>query len=297
MLLLVSLTEIIQKTLSLLHLYIHNMNTIFFRNAITQMGSTRRTLTSLRVRPTIFANKPFFVSGFSPLAAVSAVFPAPRPFSSKMTATDALVDLLNREHVEEIENNSTAIPEALKDLHHLLTEDKGWKIVTSDDTAMTKLYKTIDAVKVQVCFHCQDATERMAEHDEDDVGGDNDAQDDEQREEEPASVRCTVSVTKAGKTMFMVCIAEDAMIRIQSTAMAGADQDIDVLHSSGVNSNLYQGPEFAELAEDLQDAFHAYIEDSLGINADVAAYVIMQFDYKEQCQYVNFLQGTKTFLG
>jgi complement component 1 Q subcomponent-binding protein, mitochondrial len=215
-----------------------------------------------------------------------------RRFSSETNAADVLSDLLNREHTEEQENNSTGMPDALKDLHDQLTQSDGWKVVTDDNSAMTKLFKTVDAVKVQVSFHCQDATERLAEEEEhDDQGEDN-----QEQQEENAAVRFTVSATKAGKTLFMVCIAQDSMVRIQNTAMAGTVQDVDVLHASGVNSSLYQGPEFTELAEDLQDAFHAYLEDHLGVNADVATYIIMQFDYKEQCQYVKFLEETKGLL-
>jgi complement component 1 Q subcomponent-binding protein len=214
---------------------------------------------------------------------------------SNKASVDALVDMLEREHAEEMENNSTETPEALKDLHHTLTEEKGWKIVTDDATAMTKLLKTVDGTKVQVSFHCQDATERMSEQEED-AEDPNNPDADHEEEEEPASVRCTVTITKGGKTLMVVCIAQDSMIRIQNTAMAGTVTDIDALHASGVDPNLYQGPEFTELAEDLQDAFHSYMEDYLGINNDVAAYIAMQFDYKEQCQYVKFLAETKSLL-
>ena len=285
------------------------INSTLLRSAtILRTGIARRSLSSVISRPTSWAAvKAQSTHDFRPSSFVvslgsngntsllSSMEPQRRWMSGK-AAADALVDMLNREHTEEIENNSTETPEALKDLHHMLTEERGWKIVTDDDTAMTKLYKTVDAVKVQLCFHCQDATERMAEHEEDMEDPDNadDAQADD--EEEPASVRCTISATKGGKTLFIVCIAQDSTIRIQSTAMAGAVTDIDALHASGVNPNLYQGPEFTELAEDLQDAFHAYVEDYLGVNTDVAAYVAMQFDYKEQCQYVKFLDETKNLL-
>ncbi len=259
------------------------------RSTILRTGFARRCLSSLCIRPTTFA----VVEGiskhdFHPSLVVGGTFsfkPRPRFLSDKASA-DALVDMLSREHAEEIENSSTGVPEVLKDLNHLLTTEKGWNIVSDNDSAMTKLYKTVDAVKVQVGFHCQDATERMTEEEED-------ADEPNEDEEEGASVRCTVSITKGGKTLFLVCIAQDAMIRIQSAAMAGAVTDLDALHASGVDPSLYQGPEFSELAEDLQDAFHGYVEEYLGINNDVASYVAMQFDYKEQCQYVKFLEESK----
>lgn len=288
-----------------------NSTLLQVRSKILRKGFACRNLSTVGSRPTTWAvvkaqfphdiRPSSFAVGFgngsNSITSLSSIEPQRRWMSdvSGKAAADALVDMLNREHTEEIENNSTESPEALKDLHHMLTEEKGWKIVTDDDSAMTKLYKTVDAVKVQLCFHCQDATERMAEHEED-MGDPDNADDAQAEDEEPASVRCTISATKGGKTLFIVCIAQDSTIRIQSTAMAGAVTDIDALHASGVNPNLYQGPEFTELAEDLQDAFHAYVEDYLGVNTDVAAYVAMQFDYKEQCQYVKFLNETKNLL-
>ena len=277
------------------------MNSILLRSTLLRSNFARRGLSTVCVRPSTFGaveslTKQDFRTLLSVVDVARPLEPQRRFLSSGKASADALIDILNREHAEEIENKSTDTPEALKDLHHLLTEEKGWKIVTADDTAMTKLYKTVDGIKVQLCFHCQDATERMAEHEEEDVEDPDNADDAQEDEEEPASVRCTVSATKGGKTLFVVCIAQDSMIRIQSTAMAGAVTDIDALHSSGVDSNLYQGPEFTELAEDLQDAFHGYIEEYLGVNNDVAAFVAMQFDYKEQCQYVKFLEETKNLL-
>lgn len=223
---------------------------------------------------------------------------------SKTTAADALMDLIQREYDEEKENNSTAMPEALKDMVHIITNEEGWKIVNDDDTAMTKLYKTIEPnnVKVQICFHCQDETERMSDEDYEDPdatpeGGDN--EDENEEEERAASVRFTATVTKQGKTLFMVCIAEDSMIRIQNVVMAGSNiiEDMDAIHASGIPTHLYQGPEFTELAEDVQDAFSTYVDQYLGINSNIATYISMQFDYKEQCQYVKFLSDTKSILG
>jgi complement component 1 Q subcomponent-binding protein, mitochondrial len=272
------------------------MNFIILRNAAIRHGIARRSLStaSLYIKSTTCQTTSCYADTVHQATSTSPY--GSRRFLSSMTASDALIDLLNREHTEEVENNSTAMPENIKDLHHLLTEEKGWKISTDDDTAMTKLYKTVDAVKVQVCFHCQDATERMADEVDENIGEDDIQHQDDEQQEEAASVRFTVSSTKAGKTLFLVCIAEDSMVRIQNISMAGTVQDIDGLHATGVNPSLYQGPEFTELAEDLQDAFHAYLEDYLGINSDVAAYIIMQFDYKEQCQYVKFLEETKSLL-
>ena len=42
-------------------------------------------------------------------------------------------------------------------------------------------------------------------------------------------------------------------------------------------------------AEDLQQAFHQYLAQDIGVNEDVAAFVSMHADHREQANYVTFL--------
>ena len=51
-----------------------------------------------------------------------------------------------------------------------------------------------------------------------------------------------------------------------------------------------QGPDFTELAEDLQESFRNYIAVECGIDADVAAYIAMYTDYREQEEYVSWMK-------
>ena len=191
-------------------------------------------------------------------------------------SSDALLDMLKREHAEEKENNTLVMPDELKKLKKQIEKD--WKLV--DDGAMTKLHKTVGALKVQISFHCQDAVE--------DYEGDED-------EEPNAGVRYTISATKAGKSMVWNCVTRDASSTIQGVGLTNEDVDL-VQKTSGISENLYQGPDFTELAEDLQDAFHEYLEEELGIDSDFSAFVTMYTDYKEQSQYVNFLLDAQSIV-
>jgi complement component 1 Q subcomponent-binding protein, mitochondrial len=196
-----------------------------------------------------------------------------RFFSS---SSDTLLDILSREHAEEQANQTTGMPEALKELTDKLSAT--WKIV--DAGAVTKLHKTVGAFKVQISFHCQDETEPEVP-----VGN-------EEEDEEPGiSVRFTVTATKAGKSLVLICVSEDSVAYIKNALMA--DSDVDAIHNTGVDTTGYQGPEFSELAEDLQDAFVGFLEEELGVTDDVAAFIAMQADYQEQCQYVKFLENAK----
>jgi complement component 1 Q subcomponent-binding protein len=203
------------------------------------------------------------------------------------SSTTTLIDLLKREHAEEVENAATMPPE-LYDLKALLEKD--WKIV--DDGAMTRLHKTLESsAKVQVVFHCQDTVEY-----EEDFNFDDEEEEGEQEEEEEESadpIRFTVTITKAGKTLALTCLTtEELNASIQSAAVTSSA----LLPEMTLPPGDFQGPEFMELAEDLQEAFHTFLNDDVGVSENVVVFLSMYCDYKEQTQYVQFLEDTKTLL-
>jgi complement component 1 Q subcomponent-binding protein len=223
-----------------------------------------------------FQARPYPGNQSSPIASL-------RSFSAESAGQD-LSDILAREYAEEIENSSAGMPAELQELKTTLEQD--WKIV--DDGALTKMYRTLGAIKVQVSFHCQDAVQ----------GFDFAAEEGEEAEDEAeaaAPVRFTLTATKAGKTLVLTCLSEDATVRIQSAAITTEDIE-EIQKNAGVGSSQYQGPDFTELAEDLQDAFHGYLEEDVGMNEDVASFVAMYADYKEQTQYVQFLKDATALL-
>jgi len=223
----------------------------------------------------------------SAIARAPSGFSSTRPFSS--SASD-LAEILERELAEEVEGGDDGMPAELATLKQNLQEQQAWKIV--DDGAVTKMYRTLadTGSKVQLTFHCQDTVEVL------DGGGDvvDEGLGDE-IEEEAGPVRFTVTVAKAGRTLVFTCLSEDAAARIQSVATTATADDVDS-KSFGVDGYQYQGPEFSELAEDLQDAFHAFLEDDVSVNEDVASFVSMYSDYREQVEYVKFLEDAKSVL-
>jgi len=221
--------------------------------------------------------------GSSFLAQAPSAFrsaPSARLFSS--AAREDLAKLLSREAAEEVDTGNTAVPHELKELRTQI--EASWKIV--DDEAFTKLIRTLDdgAGKAQVYFHCQDNVENFADYEDEDA----DAM------EPSAAIRMTVTCTRGGKTLVFGCVAEDAMVRIQSVVVTSDESKMDtILKDGGVDGSEYQGPEFDELAEDLQDAFHTYLEETVGINQDIATFAAMQADFQEQLKYVDFLEDAK----
>ena len=56
------------------------------------------------------------------------------------------------------------------------------------------------------------------------------------------------------------------------------------------NKELYGGPDFSNLDEELQTLFAAYLADR-GVNDALAGFIIDYMDYKEQQEYVQWLQS------
>lgn len=195
-----------------------------------------------------------------------------RHLSSSPSQT--LKDILARELDEEVGEGNDQMPEELAELKS--TIEKDWKIV--DDGATTRLHRTVGSGKVVVSFHCQDTVE-----DAEEVMGE------EVEDEEPAvPFRFEILISKAGNTMVIGCISNAGETTIDGISMT--NEDAETIQANGIGRSKYQGPEFPELEEDLQNAFHDYVEVELGVNEDVSAFVSMYADYKEQKEYVNFLK-------
>eukprot|EP00980_Cylindrotheca_fusiformis_P028030 scaffold22577_cov122-Cylindrotheca_fusiformis.AAC.9 len=176
-----------------------------------------------------------------------------------------LLDILSAEHNEEVSSRNTEIPQALSDLKAKL--ETTWRVV--DDAASTQMFSKDK--KVQISFHCQNAVDQMDSE--------------EYEDEEPVSpFHFTITVPKAGKTLTIDCLSDSGLVRVESVRTTVSDVE---------DENMYQGPDFLELDESLQDAFSAYIEEELSIDSDVAAFIAMYSDYKEQIQYVQFLHDVQ----
>lgn len=170
------------------------------------------------------------------------------------------------------------MPDELNDLISTI-QDRDWKIV--EEGSMTRLYATRgNGHKVQILFHCQDAVEEIEEVEE-------------EEEDDAPAFRFTVTVTKAGKTMVFICQSRYAECFVESVNVTTTDvTKLD----NGVPSEEYQGPDYHELASDLQEAFGGFLIDEIGIDEDLSAFIAMYADYKEQKQYMEFLESAKNLL-
>lgn len=194
-----------------------------------------------------------------------------------------LLDILAKEEQEEIDSGNMGMPSELKDLKAIVEQD--WRIV--EDGATTSLFRKEHSHKVHVSFHCQDTVEDFLVDEED-------ADDDE---EEPSSpVRFTATVTKAGKSLVFACFSEYGTCKIEgiSTTSVAAETVHD--NQGTLSKPEYQGPDFIELAEELQDQLLVYLDEDCGVNSDVAAFISMFSDYREEACYLNWLKETQNIV-
>jgi complement component 1 Q subcomponent-binding protein, mitochondrial len=207
-------------------------------------------------------------------------------FSSENSAVQGLVDILAREEQEEIDAGNTELPADLADLQKTLEKD--WRIVVGKDDAMVNLFSKVSASpKIQVSFHCQDTVQEG-------MGGDE--AEEEEGEDEMSPVRFTVTITKAGKTLTFACLSDNGLVNIEGVSTCLSSPESIHATQGALEKTLYQGPDFMELAEDLQDAMAIYLEEECRITSDVAAFVAMYSDYKEQLSYVQFLKTMQSIV-
>jgi complement component 1 Q subcomponent-binding protein len=193
-----------------------------------------------------------------------------RTFSSE--SKTKLMDILAKECDEEVDSGNTEMPQVLSDLKANLEDE--WRVV--DDGANTQMF--LKNKKVQISFHCQDAVEAVENEEE---------VNEEEEEEVVLPVHFTVTVSKAGKSLVLECLSDFGQAKVVGVQTSSSDVE---------DSNLYQGPDFVELDENVQEAFAVYLEEELSVGNDVAAFIVMYSDYKEQMQYVQFLKDVQAIV-
>mmetsp|Transcript_3541 Transcript_3541/g.4691 ORF Transcript_3541/g.4691 Transcript_3541/m.4691 type:complete len:284 (+) Transcript_3541:83-934(+) len=207
-----------------------------------------------------------------------------------------LSDVLQREIDEETENELNEMPSDLAELKESLSEY--WTIVdgktatSTNGGATVKMYKKenlSNGSKVTLSFHCQDSLnpEELGFFDnavEAVSGGDDDS------EEESVPFKFDVTIGRAGKIMYMSCTSEAAEASIDGIMIGTSEDDIE-------NGDVYRGPMIEDLAEDVKEGLDTFLIEDCGVNEDVAAFIAMYADYREQMEYFNWLKNVKDITG
>lgn len=126
---------------------------------------------------------------------------------------------------------------------------------------------------------------------------DNEALDEEDHDTSFAA-RLSIIVEKPGKGALAVeAVAQSGAVLIEN-AYFYADSSLahaktaDKIHA---RSDLYVGPPFSNLDEDLQVLLERYLEER-GVNTTLALFVPDYIDVKEQKEYLSWLTNLKTFV-
>ncbi len=135
--------------------------------------------------------------------------------------------------------------------------------------------------------------------DEEDIKGQTEEGMEEDEGPESFPARVNVIIEKAGKkgAMAVETIAQDGQIIIDNVyyykeASLAHAKTADVAHN---RQELYVGPPFGNLDEDLQVVLERYL-DERGINTALALFVPDYIDTKEQKEYLVWLANVKGFV-
>ncbi|TNY18079.1 mitochondrial glyco protein [Rhodotorula diobovata] len=111
-------------------------------------------------------------------------------------------------------------------------------------------------------------------------------------------VETSITITKpSGGALTIDAIAQDGLFTISNIAYY-PDADVALGMTSEDDwkrQGLYMGPAFDNLDEGVQTEFEAYLEER-GINSALALFIPDLAEWKEQKEYVRWLEGTKAFL-
>ena len=118
-------------------------------------------------------------------------------------------------------------------------------------------------------------------------------------EDEPSfPARINVMIEKAGKgTLQIETTAQDGEIVIENVYYFKDAElaDAKTAELDWKRKDLYEGPPFGNLDEDLQVLLERYL-DERGINTALAMWVPEYIDFKEQREYLNWLSSKSTFI-
>jgi len=134
----------------------------------------------------------------------------------------------------------------------------------------------------------QGSRNAAAEGEEDDIHG----------EEPSVPCRLNVVVEKPGKGALAIeAVAQDGSIVVENLFYY---KDAKLAHSATAESsheaqNVYPGPPFGSLDEDLQILMERYLEER-GITQALAVFVPDYMDMKEQKEYLAWLNNVKGFV-
>ncbi|CAO3607109.1 unnamed protein product [Mucor hiemalis] len=290
------------------------------------MASRLLLRAALKVRPTLAntVRRTYLSAGplrtTSYLPSLTSTVPHIRSFSlttpcfSNGEVDSELVHQLEEEMQFEESDEKNEVPAFVKEF----LDSNLFKIEDNVGSDKVTLTRTFGNENISVVFSISDINNTVEEFEEEDEElnlkdapkdeSDDDIKEIEEKkeeveeEEEEASfpVRATVLVQKEGKGCLVLnTVAQDGYLHIDAVRYFKEGQlDKDEIVKGEIGEqrqDLYMGPVYEELDEDLQQTFCKYLEER-GIDTALATFLPDYVDYKEQKEYVNWLKDVNDFV-
>jgi complement component 1 Q subcomponent-binding protein len=139
-----------------------------------------------------------------------------------------------------------------------------------------------------------DALEKELQNEESDI------KEEDLDEEGPAifPVNCNIVIEKEGKgalSFDVVCDSGEFLISGILYCEEGIKATSKTVDEAWKRRELYSGPQFGHLDEDLQVLFERYLEER-DINTALAMFIPSYIEYKEQRDYIGWLENVKKFV-
>ncbi|GAA5881258.1 hypothetical protein JCM3774_002866 [Rhodotorula dairenensis] len=240
-----------------------------------------------------------------PVARVAAArsLPSLRTFSTSFARFEptALSTKLGEELQFERDNADVA---AEPDFLASFKAEGVWKVVDEEGSDEIVLTRSFGSEQIRLIFSIsdldaeQDLPEAFQDEEAADAGSGGLGDEAVGASETSFPVETSITITKpSGGAMTIDAIAQDGLFTINNIAFY-PDADLALGMSSEDDwkrQGLYMGPAFDNLDEGVQSEFETYLEER-GINSALALFIPDLAEWKEQKEYVRWLEGTKTFL-
>jgi len=216
-----------------------------------------------------------------------------RPCFSSGNIDTELVHKLDEEILYEKSNDEPEQPSFIQEF----LEANSFKLEDKPGMDEVTLTRTFGNEKIRVLFAISDIN-NAAEDDFADVPADDVESDEEDVAPVSFPVRASVTIEKDGKGAVTIdTVAQDGAIVIESV-LYYKDGKLATEQSAEADwqrRGLYIGPQFSELDEGVQALFERYLEER-GINTALANFLPDYVEYKEQKEYLQWLQNVKSFV-
>lgn len=216
---------------------------------------------------------------------------AVRAFTVSSRLQNSLASVLSTEIKSEI-----ATSEPASEVIGSFLKSSGFSVVETEGKDEVELVKKNGAETVHVFFSVSDITNADPETFYEEEAAEFE-QENQEEFEDPTPIRANVVIEKASSALGVEAIVQNNLILIESvTPYPSAEAALsNTAEADYKRHEIYQGPPFSNLDENVQSSFESYLE-ARGINNELADFITEYSVHRENKEYLNWLKNFKTFV-